>query len=343
MDKFSTLLSTSDFQFGFKPNHSRKACVFAFKQIIEYYRSQGSPVYVCYIDASKAFDHLNHWSLFKKLLDRKFPSVFDRLLFFWYANQHFIVQWGNSLSEKFNVTNGVWQGGILSPHFFNLYIDNLSTDLNALKVGCNFNNVNVNHLVYAGGTGLLAPSLEALQKLINCCLKYAHRYDIFYNKKKTVMMCIKPDHFKDLAVPKLFLGGDSIKLVEKKLSWLLINTGCLDNADILRQVSGIYAHGNSLVKEFCSANEDVMLILFKTYCSGFYCSSLWASYDSKCLQRFKVSYNNVFRKLFNIGCRESVSFNMTTRGTDAFPVIMHKYIVSFWKRFFIQLYYKQSV
>ena len=62
-----------------------------------------------------------------------------------------------------------------------------------------------------------------------------------------------------------------------------------------------------------------------------YCSSLWASYDSKCLQRLKVAYNNVFRKLLNIGHRESVSFHMTTRGIDAFPVIMRKYIVSFWK------------
>ena len=180
---------------------------------------------------------------------------------------------------------------------------------------------------------LLAPSPEALQKLINCCSKYAHRYGIFYNKKKTVMMCIKPDHFKDLAVPKLFLGDDPIKLVEKeKYLGCLINTGCLDNADILRQVSGIYARGNSLVKEFRSASDDVKLILFKTYCSGFYCSSLWASYDSECLQRLKVAYNNVFRKLFNIGRRESVSFHMTTRGIDAFPVIMRKYIVSFWKR-----------
>ena len=57
-------------QFGFKTKHGTDMCVFTLKQVIEYYMLQGSPVYVCFLDASKAFDRINHWTLFSKLIDR---------------------------------------------------------------------------------------------------------------------------------------------------------------------------------------------------------------------------------------------------------------------------------
>ena len=42
-----------------------------------------------------------------------------------------------------------------------------------MKIGCNFNCVYVNHLVYADDTILLAPSPSALQKLLKCCVTFA--------------------------------------------------------------------------------------------------------------------------------------------------------------------------
>ena len=36
------------------------------------------------------------------------------------------VKWGSTLSSKFQVTNGVRQGGILSPLLFAVYINELS-------------------------------------------------------------------------------------------------------------------------------------------------------------------------------------------------------------------------
>ena len=41
---------------------------------------------------------------------------------FWYAHQTMCVRWGSSVSSKFTVSNGVRQGGILSPFLFNIYI-----------------------------------------------------------------------------------------------------------------------------------------------------------------------------------------------------------------------------
>ena len=43
------------------------------------------------------------------------------------------VRWSACISDSFNVTNGVRQGGILSPQLFNIYIDGLSDILKVLE------------------------------------------------------------------------------------------------------------------------------------------------------------------------------------------------------------------
>ena len=40
------------------------------------------------------------------------------------------VKWGSTMSSKFQVTNGVRQGGVLSPLLFDFYVNELSELLN---------------------------------------------------------------------------------------------------------------------------------------------------------------------------------------------------------------------
>ena len=82
--------------------------------------------------------------------------------------------------------------GILSPLLFNVYIDNLGVCLTNLRIGCNFHEVYVNHIIYSDDAVLLAPSPSALQELIDYCTKFAAKNDIFYNLKKSKCMCIRP-------------------------------------------------------------------------------------------------------------------------------------------------------
>ena len=62
-------LVTSDSQFGFKQKHYTDLCIYTVKSIIhlQYYNYYNSPVYTCFFDASKAFDRVNHWTMFIKL------------------------------------------------------------------------------------------------------------------------------------------------------------------------------------------------------------------------------------------------------------------------------------
>ncbi len=112
---------TTDNQFGFKQNHGTYICIYALRQTIDYYKRNSSPVFICYLESSKAFDRVNHWCLLKKKINRDIPITIIRLLVRWYVSQLYHVRWGDFLSDGFTSTNGVAQGGILSPRFFNGY------------------------------------------------------------------------------------------------------------------------------------------------------------------------------------------------------------------------------
>ena len=160
-------LNSTDNQLGFKKGHSTDHCIFALKKFIQYYKSNNSPVYSCFLDASKAFDRVNHWTPFRKLLNRGVPVVLIRILLNWYRTQTFCINWGSTTSDFFNVSNSVRQGGILSPYLFIVYIDELSNMLNSAGIGSHIHNYCTNHVFYADDICVIAPSPSGLQGLLN--------------------------------------------------------------------------------------------------------------------------------------------------------------------------------
>ncbi len=84
------------------------------------------------MDDSKAFDMVSHDLLFNKFLDRNLPVPVIRFL---YKDQRMRVRWHSSLSDGFSVSNGVSQGGVLSPLFFTVYLDDLLSTLSVQGIG----------------------------------------------------------------------------------------------------------------------------------------------------------------------------------------------------------------
>ena len=100
-------------------------------------------MFTCFFDASHAFDRVNHWTLFKKLIVRQVPILYVRVLLHWYikCNVQFHVKWGSTLSQGFITVNDVRQGGILSLYLFAVYVNDLSVLLNKTDAGCYVNNM----------------------------------------------------------------------------------------------------------------------------------------------------------------------------------------------------------
>ena len=91
-----------------------------------------------------------------------------KLLLYWYRHQPVYIEWKDSISQPFLISNGIRQGGILSPYLFNVYVDELSGNLNSQHKGCYIGDVCVNHLSYADDMVLMVPNIKVLQALKTC-------------------------------------------------------------------------------------------------------------------------------------------------------------------------------
>ena len=80
--KCEMFLDTCSNQFGFKKGHSTDMCIYVLKEFIEFYGSRNTSVFVSFLDASKAYDKINHWWLFNKLLNIHVPVFIISILVF---------------------------------------------------------------------------------------------------------------------------------------------------------------------------------------------------------------------------------------------------------------------
>ena len=306
LERIETCLQTSSNQFGFKRNHGTDQCIFVLKDIIDIYTKFSSRVSVCFLDASKAFDRINHNVLFEKLRKRGICGYLLRILVYWYESQTMCVRWGNLISESFTVSNGVRQGGILSPRFFSVYMDDLSSMLNKLGVGCYVRDILINHLMYADDMVLIAPATAALQMLLRECQKFGLVHDMVFNPKKSAVMIFKNKNERVINTPPFVLNNECIPVVED-YCYLghIIDNDLNDEKDIHRQRKKLYQQGNSIIRKFSICSIDVKLVLFKAYCTSMYTAQLWCRYRSTsnnrgAMNKLYVAYHYILKMFVGV-------------------------------------------
>ena len=96
-------------------------CTWAVVETVGYFLRNGSEVFGCLMDMTKAFDLVRHSLLFRKLIKAGLSLIFVRMLLFIYIMQTANVRWNGEVSSMFNLANGVRQGGVISAILYFLY------------------------------------------------------------------------------------------------------------------------------------------------------------------------------------------------------------------------------
>ena len=170
----------------------------------------GGCAFCTFLDATKAFDCVDYFKLFRTLLKRDLPSMYVRLLLNLYTNNVAHVAWNGIHSRSFSVKNGVRQGGIISPVLFCIYIDGLLCMLSETGVGCYIGNVFVAALAYADDIALLAPIPSAMRRLLRICDEYCQQFSVMFNGAKSAWLLASKSKQSFNCVPQFYIGGQRI-------------------------------------------------------------------------------------------------------------------------------------
>ena len=154
------------------------------KETINRYITEGSAVYACFLDLSKALERATHAKLLNKLSDRPVPEYLIKLLRVMFTNSSVSVMYNNVMSNKWSIKRGVRQGAVLSAFLFCIYVDDILKSLAELGVGCKIGINNMNIQAYAYDMVLLSPIPCGLRKLLSLAANLIEEADLILNVRK---------------------------------------------------------------------------------------------------------------------------------------------------------------
>lgn len=306
LTRYNDKLISSDLQFGFKAHHSTNHCTMVLKETIAYYTKNQTNVFCTFLDVSKAFDKVHYGKLFRLLIKRRLPVVIIRTLVNIYMGNFIRVNWCGVLSEYFLATNGVKQGGVLSPVLFCVYINDLLFALSDTGVGCHIGQFFLGALAYADDIVLTAPTVAAMRLLLKVCDNYATEYHISFNAEKSNCLVFRPKNCRHLSAPlydndNLFcIGNNPIKLANSYLHLgHSITTDLSDDDDIANSRFNFIGQANSVICFFGKLDPFVKFKLFRAYCTSFFGCELWSLSNEK-INDVCVTWRKAVRRIWGL-------------------------------------------
>ena len=184
-----------DEQNGFR---SRRSCIehiFSLTSIIRNRKNMKLSTFICFIDFEKAFDKVNHFLLFHKLLKYKISGKFYDILRNIYSDAEAGVCINGLISQWFNVEQGVRQGDSLSATLFCLYINDIVDTLNEC-IGIRVNDVKITCLLYADDIVLISENEKDLQNMLKKLETWCYNWRMRVNIAKSKVMHCRPKNYE---------------------------------------------------------------------------------------------------------------------------------------------------
>lgn len=203
-------------QSGFRPGHSIQDHIFTIRNMSEKLLAQDKELLICFIDLEKAFDNVKRKHIWEALDSNEISRGLKEGIKSLYTNTTNVVRVNNQESDAFITTQGVRQGGVLSPMLFIVFMNEIikkaSNESKKLSVGYNRMRITkISECVFADDITILANNEENLQHNINTWIRLLEEKDMEINTKKTKTMLISNDEHKKI---KVNIKGTTIEQVE---------------------------------------------------------------------------------------------------------------------------------
>ena len=192
-------------QSGFRPNRSTTDMMFVICRLQELARKKRIPLYVCFIDLTKAYDSVDRTSLWTVLARFGVPQVTISVIHQFHDSMRACVRLDDRVySRRFAVEQGLRQRCVLAPLLFNIFfaavINLASTRFKADKgimdalvllrkkrlagrrgeatVGESVLATPLWGMLYADGAGVVSQSLQQLMKIMGVIVDVCAAFDL---------------------------------------------------------------------------------------------------------------------------------------------------------------------
>ena len=217
-------------QCRFRAERSTIDMIFSLRQLQEKCREQRRPLYIAFIDLTKAFDLVSMSGLFTLL--RRIgspPPKLLRMITSFHKEMKGTVQYDGSSSDPFPIKSGVKQGCVLAPTLFGILFsllryafseseegiylhtrsDGSMFNLARLRAKTKVHKVLVREMLFADDAAIKAQTGAALQELINCFAQACSQFGLTISIKKTNILG------QDVSsAPSISIGDCTLDVVE---------------------------------------------------------------------------------------------------------------------------------
>ena len=283
------------------------------------------------MDITKAFDRLNHYTIFQCLLERGFPVQLVNVFSSWYRNMLACVKWGNVRSDYFNVLSGCPEGSVLGPKLFNLVMDKLLLELEKSGLGCHVGQCFAGAIAYADDLILLSASVCKLRLMLQLCYNFGCSCDLTFNTIKSVCglvgRCIS-------VFPTFCMGNVNIPRTDKLVYLgITFKLGCSLTVDFSVRCRKFITSVCGVLRHKVAGFEDVFSEILIKKCLpvldyGVDCLFL----DSNCFNVISKAWNIAFRWLFNLGKFESTRLLFSQCNTMSARFLLDLKLMCFVRR-----------
>ena len=218
-----------------------------------------------------------------------------------YKQQTLSIRWSSCYSPPFGVSNGVRQGGVLSPILFTVYLDELLTRLSKLGIGCHFDSIYAGSFGYADDIALLAPSPSAMRRLLKECELFANTTGLTFNASKTQLIYFQRAKSRSFLSRGVFSFFGSPLRFSESVNHLghILHYTLDDTADISRAMSDLCRKANYLLHVFTKCSPSVKSKIIASHCLSLYGCVHW-KISNKQIKALQVTLNNILRKVWRL-------------------------------------------
>ena len=177
-------------QAGFRRSRGCIEHAFVLATVMGNAKIDGTPLFLAFLDIKKAYDRVWRSGLWVKLHEHGVRGKLWRVVRAIYSDVRSAVRTNQDRSQYFTVNVGLRQGCVLSPVLFDVYVNDVVTELRNAGVGIQPANQVLVSLLYADDIALLASSEAELRRALQVVLDFCRRWRLELQPAKSKVMVL---------------------------------------------------------------------------------------------------------------------------------------------------------